>query len=271
MDGLNRLTNATNDFVWAASGTAHGWIVLAAPTNYPSSTGTVYKLIELSNTTGNLVYQVNITRASASFTGGSTTVPPTATTSTFLAYSSIEFVKTTLNNVRYHAYYSSGGDIFFGISTNGTGYCAFVDFEVRTTGFEAGYPYPYMGFSKYTDTGTGAATMASIGSPNNAATFGRTGLYANALAGGYTLYNAASANLALNGYTSAGSPYTGNYPGFPMIVMAGAGQCLGTVIDIFLAPTGTGILQATEEPSGTTQMAIIGEIWVPDLGIKPVF
>jgi hypothetical protein len=44
----------------------------------------------------------------------------------------------------------------------------------------------------------------------------------------------------------------------------------GTLVDIYLAPTGTGVVQGTETPgTGASEYAIMGEFWVPNGGVAP--
>ena len=130
IDGVNRWV-APSNLVWAASGTAHSWIIL-------KQTGVGANFQVLISCSNNSFYFLNVTMSpSAGYTGGSTTLDPTATDSVpILTNQSWGCDSGTSATYKLQVMQSTDGAVTRGLicryggNTVGGVVCGFVSFEL---------------------------------------------------------------------------------------------------------------------------------------------
>ncbi len=273
LDAVNRWSAYTN-LVWAAAGTNHSWIVLQSPAGYPTASHLLQLLIACSPSTGTNVHMINMSVTTNGYTGGSLTADPTAVTGLDTkSYVNLQLSPsaTVVSASRYHAVYDNVGNTFFSISVNGSGYPAFNCWTNKTSGFESGYLYPVIHFAAYNGAGTGSNTLGFMVRTSGLAAWTNAGVIDTGTTGMTVPYNATNGLNLMGSFTSTGSGFSGQWPGFPAAVFSSNALFFGTLTDMYLAPNHSSITQGAEEPSGTTQMAIFGDLWIPDLGVAPLF
>lgn len=277
MDGTDRWA-ADSNLVWNGAGSAHSWIVLKSPTNYPSTGKNIWLLIALSagsgasNATTRTAY-IRLVWASAAFTGGSTTADPTLPTN-YREIASQQFIKgdgTTFTAGKYHVIRNTLGDFLMLFSNDSSGYFCSYLCSFQSTGAEVGDTYPWIGSSNFNNAAPGAFFRTALEGNNSAAFW----IDDTPIVGAYY-----AANLISNGaspyesFLVGGSNITGTYPAVPVFLVSLDGSKVafrGTLVDIAGAPSGTGIAQGTVQPaSGTSLQMICGQFWVPNGNTVPL-
>jgi hypothetical protein len=269
MDGTDRWS-ADSNLVWQSGGSARSWIVLKSPTNYPSSGKNIWILIACSTGSGN-PHLINITYATAAFTSGSTTTDPTAPTNN-RAIGNQQFIKTAVAAAKYSILYNTAGDWLMLYTSTGSGKMFFAWASLLLTGSESGDLYPTYQFVNY-DATNGALTLANLQS--GAHTSFWIDDTVNSSANGAAPLNPFTSNNFFTNVTNTGSNISGKYPDMPIVCVSTASSQIairGTMVDIAYAPSGSGIVQGTVEPSsGSSTTTIIGEVWVPNGNTVPTF
>jgi hypothetical protein len=269
MDGTDRWT-ADSNLVWHTAGSAHSWIVLKSPTNYPSTGKNIWLLIACSTGSGN-PHLINLTWGSAAFTSGSTTADPTAPTNNKTATNQ-QFIRTPVVTHKYSYMYNTAGDFMLIGAKTGSGYAGFAMGSWLLSGGEASDTYPWVGTSNWNDSGRGGFTGAALATSASAVQFWTDDTVASL--GDVIVPNTVGGNIMAQ-VTSSGSNISGKFLDFPAAHFSqGASQVAirGSMVDLAWAPYGTGVVQGTVEPSsGSSTHTIIGDFWIPNGNTVPTF
>lgn len=278
MDATDRWT-ADNKLVWAAGGVAHSWIVLKSPTNNPSTGKSVYVGLQCSTGAGN-PHLVNEFVTSVAPTAGSTTVDPTTTGGSTKSMNNVQFLRSPVVNAHYHALYNTQGDVVFFTSSDGVGWPAHTSGYCTTLNFETGLNYPCIAWSNWNDaTPGGWALLLGLNGGASTAGFMQDGSIATST--GVMYYTFGSLFTAqMNG--NQGTIVTASkwllMPAPVGIAGTPSGGAStvgfgGTLVDIWLAPSGANTPLGTEEPASpaTSTTAKFGDGMFPNGGVTPVF
>jgi hypothetical protein len=256
------------DLTWAAAGVAHSWIVLRSPTSFCASGYYIYCLIDLSTGATNYHLWTITWSSEAIATGGTTTAAPTsATAGNRIVFTNKQFLRSTLANSKYHTKRSDSSDYVYLVSADASGYFLAVSGAFKAGNLRSGLNYPVLVLESFVDSGRGAPTLLNTNTTTHAVMWQQSGATVTSGSMG-VLGPYMNGNDAMANYTSTGD-FAGAYPDFPAAVAntTATGAIYGTLVDVALAPTGSGVLVGTEEPSsGSSTHEIVGAFWMPKNG-----
>jgi len=274
MDASDRWGTDVSKVIWAAGGVAHSWIVLKSPTDWPAAGKNIWLMIGCSTGASNQ-HLINTNWASAAFTGGTTTTTDPVAPTNNRAYSNKQFLRTGPANSKYHMMRTNTGDVLNFVSVDGAGIVQHASGALQSGNAESGDNYPFLGIMAWLDTSNGGFSTTNMYSSSHMVMFWHSdgSVLSGSVAGVVTLAIASSQTLTY--FTSTGSNISGKYPQVPAILASVSTTKVayrGNLVDVYLAPSGTGVAQGTVEPaSGNSTTAIFGEFWVPNNNTVPSF
>jgi hypothetical protein len=191
----------------------------------------------------------------------------------FRLFSNKQLVPSPVANCKYHMIYSDAGDVLQWISEDGSGWAAHVQGSLETKNFDTGDKYPWQGWMGYLDAAKGSFIIGNSFSANHIACFNISDAVLSSNVCGLAYPYAFGA--AMLAFDSNGSDISTEFPSYPAWLVSRSGFVAnrGVLVDITLAPYGTGVAQGTEEPGAptTSTTAILGEFWVPNGGATPTY
>ena len=278
--------SATSDIVFGTS--AHSWIVLKSPANYPSTGNFVYFGIDCYNTAD---YHVDFCTATAEWGSLTTSVGPVHSSAThangdntWIGADHGTLVPSSVENIKYHICTNTTGDWMFYTSVDSTGEVHFGSFMNKLTGTVSTDDYPVVAY--FDSNGTSASssfsanayyytTMRSLGSASRLKGFVyNTG---EAPTSG-TVHNYwMTAHMGIESTTywqymsdTSGTDTGGQFPALPFLVIGNSTavrQIRGYLTDIYASAISSqayGSVTGDVQPgTGTITMGNIGSIWAP--------
>jgi len=271
MDSTDRWDSDT-DLVWNSGGSAHSWLVLSSPSGYPSASKTLYWTIALSTGASNQ-HLVNFSIATAIPTGGSTTADPSQPSNS-RTFTNKQIVPATVANVSYHMGRNTDGDWFHFVSEDGVGYAAFGWHTLEAINGDSGVNYPCHSLCSYNDASPGAALETQWRNISHSAMWWQDdSVYVTTNDYG-VLWPDLGGQVFAGQMDSNGSDISTEYFDLPVILASRETNevgVFGVLTDIGIGPSGSGVAQASEIPTGTSSRTLIGEFWYPNGGTTPVF
>lgn len=268
-DGVDRWSADAN-LTWnAPDGTnavKHSWFVLKRANGQLPNSKFTYILIDLS-TGASSQQQIAVQVSSSAFSGGSTGVAPTATTANRQSFATKQFVRATVANSKFHFLYNTVGDWVFYTSVDGTGRIIFAAGSLISANYETGTNYPCIDFWAFADSATGALTIANLQSATHCVMFNPDGTAQTS--GVFGPCNPSCGSNVMSIFTNTGSTISGKMPMVPVPIgqFSTTIAFKGVLVDVWFAPTGSGVNLGTEEPdTGTTTTCIVCDFWVPNGG-----
>jgi hypothetical protein len=273
-DNIDRWTDGAGftDVVWDTPGNNFSWIVLESPSGYPSAGKNVWLTISCEYAAGT-EYQARFHWATAIPTGGSATAAPTQGANS-RSYANRQVFRNPLANSKYHIHYNTDGDFLAFVSEDGSGYCAFVLCSLEAVNGDTGALYPWIGLCNYTDLDPGGMTEDAWRTNTEGVCFWQDDSPIPSTNQMGILQPTISTTSFRTDMDSNGSDISTEYFDIPCIVVTrntGEVGVLGTLPDVSWAPSGLGVVQGTEAPTGTSDRCIVGDHWVPNGGITPSF
>jgi hypothetical protein len=248
--------------------------VFESPSGYPSAGNNVWLTIACSTGTGN-EDAVTFAWATAIPTGGSATADPTQDAAS-RTFTTKQVFPATLANCKYHIHYNTDGDFFAFVSEDGTGYAAFSIASFEAINGDTGTNYPWIGVCSYDDATPGAWEEVNIRAITQTVMFWQDGTpITTANVAGFLEYYMGGQDL-MTFIDSSGSDISTGYPDLPAILASRQTNetgVFGVVTDLGIAPTGTGIAQASELPASpaAASRTLVGEFWFPNGDTTPLF
>ena len=304
MQSSNSSTADTNDN-WSSvsdvvNGTsAHSWIVLRSPANYPSSGNYIYFGIDYNSSDP---AQLDWCTATANWSGLTTSVGPASSSSTDPNGSNVhtttddtyfipkEVSDGSVRAVKYHICTNTTGDFIFYTSINATGQVFFGSFINKLSQAESVDDFPiatyFRGMGSSNSTSTSSFLYASnpfvLGDLSNGGGSGRGFKFDDgtvAMSSGITAHNyyyheywtvGHTTGFSTNMGSSTGDNISGKMPALP-IWCTGAGGTNGKFIrgvltDMYVANGSSQSLAATGDVTpgtGTITFGCVGSLWLP--------
>lgn len=269
-DGVDRW-GTTADLFWNNAGSLHGWWHGASRIGMLPFSNRIYACIKLSTGPTNQTV-ISYAYATSPFTAGSTTADPTSPTNTY-SFGSKNLASATYGDVKYHVVYNTFGDFIFLVSADVGTIVQHATIMVNTAGYDTlDDGYPFVGCCNYSTSGRGGLSEVTLGTAGSAGIFSKDG----------TIVTGSRTGILQNGitnmcsvFTSSGQAGTGKYPDPPIGAITyqpTKERSLGSLVDICMAPIGTGVTQSTVAPLvGTPVWTIVGGLWLPANGYTPSF
>ena len=280
--------SATSDIVNGTS--AHSWIVLRSPANYPSSGNYIYFGIDYYNSNA---AQVDWCTATANWGNLSTSIGPAHSSATHANGDNVHtssddtyVVPSSVTDIKYHICTNTTGDFILYTSVDSTGQCHFASFINKLSSADPVDIFPIATYFRSTGT-----TASSYGSNpwyysdlfNGASGSGRGFKFDDGTTSSNSYYHeywgfansTSSSPWGTNMGSSSGDDISGKFPAFP-IYCTGAGGTNGKFIrgiltDIYQANFNTVAFAAIGDVSpgtGSITQGCIGSVWVP-CGVAP--
>lgn len=264
----------------AAAGVAHSWIVLKSPAAITALGVPFYLLISLGTGTD---ARIQLGLAKTAFAGGTTTDDPTSANSVLGPETGNQFAVSDVTAGvahRFSLYTDANGDFVMTFARNAVGWPHTIFAVKALTGPNAGDLYPICLIIETKITSRGVLDSAGGTSNTMVATGwdGSQGL--NIRSGGGTLIPQTSAGTrimspdatwfsrtAVNEQTTLQDALTCfvNFHG-----SAGVLGVRGTIADWFLT-NNTRAVGSCEPTAGATEHTLVGNIWMPNGGVAPIY
>ena len=281
--------SATSDIVFGTS--AHSWIVLKSPANYPSTGNFIYFGIDCYNS-GDI--HVDFCTATAEWGSLTTSVGPAHSSAThangdnkWTDATMGTLVPSSVENIKYHICTNTTGDWIFYTSVDSTGLIHFGSFMNKLTGADSGDSYPVATYFDSMGSSTSSSFSANGYYYTNMRASGssaRTKGFIGASVGGLTVGEAIDSyqywqqsHMGIESYwtqmtDASGNDVTGKFPALPFLVIGNSTtyrQVRGYLTDIYastLNQSGSQISSSAgdvQPGTGTITMGNIGSLWVP--------
>jgi hypothetical protein len=272
-DGLTTdtsdLWSVYTDVVYGNGATAHSWIVLQSPTDYPSTGNQVYFAIEWNTSADeNCTFYMS----TGDWTGGTTSTIGAAGGNKNTMATTNGFVNPVLTDIKYHFSYNTTGDVIFYNTDDSTERAGWGLIISKLADHDASDDYPLFQYLRTSGNSWGqtSQTYRTFGI-TNMQTQGNnkshwldgtttTGTAAYSMEDGFMYY-------ATGGDTN-GNDINGKFIAAPIWacgIEADKRAIRGRLVDIYLANYNNyNTIGGTVEPStGTIQLACITCLWVP--------
>lgn len=140
------------NLVWAASGTAHSWIWLRSPNNFPTTGRNYWLLIDCNNASNHFAtfsFASGVPTGSVGAGAGNFNIQYSGTATNANAFAAQQFRHTSLVASKYHMLGTTDGDFIFTTSEDLSGYYQFGLALLKTRDFKTADLWPAIEMCRY--------------------------------------------------------------------------------------------------------------------------